>query len=110
MSLQRSFVDFELRQRRSPFENDNPSTLRYKGRRKSKVFAVFMSSLPTPETETPFICASQPWLETECVGEKFYKERDGKQYCLFHYPGNKSGFWEAVNKRLKAQDFNFQGV
>ncbi len=69
-----------------------------------------MSSSPTPETETPFICASEPWLETECVGEEFYKEHDGMQYCVFHYPGNKSGFWEAVNKKLKAQDFNFQGV
>src|SRR2546423_7040508 len=69
-----------------------------------------MSSSPTPETETPFICASEPWLETECVGEEFYKEHDGNQYCVFHYPGNKPEFWEAVNKKLKAQDFNFQGV
>ncbi|HBB94820.1 MAG TPA: hypothetical protein DC054_05465 [Blastocatellia bacterium] len=69
-----------------------------------------MSSSPTPETETPFSCASEPWLETECLGEKFYKEHDGMQYCVFHYPGNKSGFWEAVSQKLKAQDFNFQGV
>lgn len=69
-----------------------------------------MSDSPTPETETPFICASNPWLENECPEQEFYQEHNGRQYCIFHFPGNKSGFWEAVNDKLKRHDFNFQGV
>lgn len=66
--------------------------------------------LPSSETETGFVCASNPWLETECAGLEFYKEQDGRQYCILHFPGNKSGFWEAINDKLKRDDFNFQGV
>src|ERR1041385_4275747 len=69
-----------------------------------------LSTDSSSEIEPRFVCASEPWLETECVGEKFYGVHNERQYCIFHFPGKKSGYWEAVEDRLKRHDCNFQGV
>jgi uncharacterized protein YjbI with pentapeptide repeats len=42
----------------------------------------------------------------------FFREHEGKQYCVLHYPGNEKGatFHEALKRKLEAGDFNFYGV
>jgi len=63
-------------------------------------------------TDTDFICDCNEDFRSACEGFSFYKEKDGKQYCILHYPDkNKSkDFKEALQKKLNANDFNFRGV
>jgi len=54
------------------------------------------------------------WLEEQCH-EPFYKEHDGRPYCVLHFPdsGKKEQFNEALEKRLDPENenyFNFVGV
>jgi uncharacterized protein YjbI with pentapeptide repeats len=54
------------------------------------------------------------WLEEECH-EPFYKEDNGRPYCVLHYPGGakKEHFAAALAKRLDPENqnyFNFVGV
>jgi uncharacterized protein YjbI with pentapeptide repeats len=55
------------------------------------------------------------WLIDYICGEGFYKEHDGRRYCVFHYPSKdkKEDFESALQTRLAGTgpDFlNFQGV
>lgn len=54
------------------------------------------------------------WLEEECH-EPFYKEDDGRPYCVLHYPGGakEEQFTAALAKRLDSENenyLNFVGV
>lgn len=51
-------------------------------------------------------------MRNACRQENFYKEHRGKRYCVLHYPGTekKEDFQESLQRKLKAQDFDFRGV
>ncbi|HZY57384.1 MAG TPA: acyltransferase family protein, partial [Rubrobacteraceae bacterium] len=42
----------------------------------------------------------------------FYKQHEGKQYCVLHFPGKEkeADFQEALGKKLEDRDFDFAGV
>ena len=73
-----------------------------------------MSTSPTIENApaAPFICACEDFMRSACAGEGFYQAHEGKPYCVLHYPGNDKGalFDKALDRKLKAKDFNFSGV
>src|SRR5262249_39531039 len=61
---------------------------------------------------SPFVCECETWMRKACEGEKFYKEKEGKRYCVLHYPGKgkELDFKITLEKKLKHNDFNFSGV
>ncbi|HKR01615.1 MAG TPA: pentapeptide repeat-containing protein [Pyrinomonadaceae bacterium] len=73
-----------------------------------------MSSSPTDESvnDYTFVCESDEWCRESCVGEPYYGEKEGKKYCVLHFPGKEKAFAfdEALKARLKAQRFDFRGV
>jgi hypothetical protein len=58
------------------------------------------------------VCECDVWLRSACVRETFYKEHDGKRYCVLHYPGieKKEEFQKALEWKLSQGDFDFSGV
>jgi hypothetical protein len=70
--------------------------------------------MPSPRvTMSPgFVCDGGSRLRSACAGLPFFKEHEGKRYCVLHYPGkDKSAvFSEALKKKLEVEDFNFRGV
>lgn len=68
-------------------------------------------SVEVPAAEE-FVCdyGEDFWLA--CRGLPFYKEHQGEQYCVLHYPGKEKSedFVVAIRKKLEAKDFNFRGV
>jgi hypothetical protein len=73
-----------------------------------------MSSSSTPEVtaESAFVCDCAGPLPSACNGEPFYKEHDGKRYCVLHFPGNEKSvaFKKALERKLGGKDFNFRGI
>src|SRR6266404_222324 len=71
-----------------------------------------MPDSPTPETESAFVCDCDRWGRSACAGEPFYKEQEGKRYCILHFPGKDKGayFQRALQRKLDNKDFNFRGV
>ncbi len=73
-----------------------------------------MSTHSSPATHDgdTFICECEGLALVACRGEGFYKEHDGRRYCVLHYPGTekKVDFAAALQRKLDANDFNFQGV
>ena len=71
----------------------------------------FMTS-PTlePIVDSSFVCACEKEVRSACVEEPFYKEREGKRYCLLHYPGSEKEdeFRVAFERKRKAKDYNFR--
>lgn len=68
---------------------------------------------PTPADDVTFVCAvSYELMRRACRRESFYKEHDGKLYCVLHYPGTEKeeDFEKALKQKLDNKDFNFQGV
>src|ERR1051326_1836479 len=64
-----------------------------------------------PSADNEFVC--KHWLaRLVCKGLPFYKEDEGKQYCVLHYPGKekRADFAIALQKKLEAKDFDFSGV
>jgi hypothetical protein len=59
-----------------------------------------------------FVCACRDWMREACRHESFYKEHEGKLYCILHYPGTekKEAFQQALQRKLAAKDFDFRGV
>ncbi len=51
-------------------------------------------------------------MRSACEGEPFYKEHEGKQYCVLHSPEKEKSeaFNEALNRKLENKDFDFRGV
>ncbi len=71
-----------------------------------------MPDSPTSEPESAFVCDCVESMRSACVGEPFYKEHEGKRYCVLHFPGKQksSTFQKALQRKLDDKDFNFQGV
>jgi hypothetical protein len=71
-----------------------------------------MSDSPTSEPESAFVCDCEAWMRSACAGEPFYKDDEGKRYCVLHFPSKeKSGdFKVALQRKLHKKDFCFCGV
>jgi hypothetical protein len=59
-----------------------------------------------------FVCDCSEEARPACAEERFYKEHEGKRYCVLHYPGKEKSadFDEALRKKREAGDSNFRGV
>jgi len=70
-----------------------------------------MSSSP-PTEAAAFVCDCRKLSRSSCKGLAFFKEHEGKRYCVLHYPGKdkKGAFAEVIKRKLEAEDFNFRGV
>lgn len=71
-----------------------------------------MSDSPTPEPESAFVCDCQEQMRSACNGEPFYREQEGKRYCVLHFPGKEKSadFKQALERKLGTKDFDFRGV
>jgi len=73
-----------------------------------------MSSPPTPETaaDSAFAYKCEWSSYGSCSGEPFFKEHEGKKYCVLHYPGKekRAAFDIALTRKHLTKDFNFSGV
>jgi uncharacterized protein YjbI with pentapeptide repeats len=63
-------------------------------------------------SEPAFVCDCDKWVRSACSGLPFYREKQGKRYCVLHYPGKDKSeeFRIAMQQKLDSADFNFQGV
>ncbi len=73
-----------------------------------------MSTSPPSKTTNyeRFNCECEVWMRNACRDEGFYREQDGKHYCVLHYPGTekKADFQRALEDKLNKADFDFRGV
>lgn len=71
-----------------------------------------MPDSPTSEPESDFVCDCAVWMRSACTGEPFYKEHEGKTYCVLHFPGEEkgAGFEATLQRKLKNKDFDFGGI
>jgi uncharacterized protein YjbI with pentapeptide repeats len=58
------------------------------------------------------VCECEDHMRSACHNEVFYKEYDGKRFCVLHYPGKDKSqeFRVALQRKLTNQDFDFRGV
>lgn len=70
-----------------------------------------MSISSTSEPEA-FVCDCKESVRSACTGETFYKDHEGKRYCVLHFPGREKSadFKQALQRKLESNDFNFRGV
>lgn len=71
--------------------------------------------MPDSLTTTPelaFVCDCELLSRTACAKEPFYKEHEGKSYCVLHLPETDkcAGFGQALKRKLDRSDFDFAGV
>lgn len=59
-----------------------------------------------------FICSCDEGMRQACLGESYYREYNGKQYCVLHYPSEKKSgdFKISLKRKLENQAFKFTGV
>lgn len=69
-----------------------------------------MPASPTSEPEYAFLCDCEEQMRSACEGEIFYAGHNGRRYCVLHFPGGKSKFWEALYRKLDRNDLDFRGV
>lgn len=71
-----------------------------------------MPDSPTSEPESDFVCDCDESVRSACAGESFYKEQEGKRYCVLHFPGKEKGaeFKKALQRKRDNKDSNFRGV
>src|SRR5438874_3462026 len=71
-----------------------------------------MPDSSTSEAESDFVCECEEWMRSACAGEAFYEEREGKRYCVLHFPGleKSADFSVALRRKLENNDFKFWGV
>src|SRR6058998_1747183 len=71
-----------------------------------------MSDSSTSEPESSFVCDCEEWMRSTCAGEPFYKDHEGKRYCVLHFPGRKNVaiFEKVLKKKLDNKDYDFNGV
>src|SRR5438876_8012402 len=71
-----------------------------------------MPESPTSEPESSFVCDCEEWMRSACAGEPFYKDHEGKRYCVLHLPGKEKSadFQKALRRKLDTEDFDFRGV
>jgi hypothetical protein len=65
-----------------------------------------------PEPESDFVCDCDVLVREACAGEPFYRELEGKRYCVLHFPSKEKSadFEKALQQKLENKDFNFRGV
>ncbi len=70
------------------------------------------SEAASPNAESLFVCECDAWMRSACKGEAFFREYEGKRYCVLHYPNidKVDAFRVSLNRKLEAKDFNFLGV
>ncbi|HKS11297.1 MAG TPA: pentapeptide repeat-containing protein [Pyrinomonadaceae bacterium] len=61
--------------------------------------------------DSEFTCECKDWIRSSCIGEPFFLKHEGERYCVFHLPGEgkSAAFYEALQKKLDRQDYNFRG-
>jgi hypothetical protein len=61
---------------------------------------------------TDFVCDVDEDLRSACEGLGYFREHQGKAYCVLHYPGEKRAakFEEAKQRKLLQKDYDFGGV
>jgi uncharacterized protein YjbI with pentapeptide repeats len=66
----------------------------------------------TTTSESDFVCDCEELMRSACLAEPFYKEHEGKRYCVLHFPGKEKSaeFVKAMERKLEANDFSFNGV
>lgn len=71
-----------------------------------------MSDSVTAKPESTFVCDCDQRMRSACAGEPFYKEHEGKRYCVLHFPGGAKNehFKHAIGRKIEKQDFDFRGV
>jgi len=73
-----------------------------------------MSTQEPSKESTPnsFVCDCEEDMRYACASEGFYKKKEGKRYCVLHYPGGEKveAFRTALNNKLASKDYNFNGV
>ena len=60
---------------------------------------------PEPIAAPPFVCECKEWMRLACWGEPFYKEHEGKRYCILHFPGKEKcvDFLDTVERRISEE-------
>jgi hypothetical protein len=71
-----------------------------------------MPDSPTSGPESDFVCDCEEWFRAACVGLPFYKEHEGKRYCVLHFPSKEKSvdFKKALLRKLESKDFDFRGL
>lgn len=73
-----------------------------------------MTASPEVEAKSykPFVCECEEQMRSACDGLSYYKEYEGKLYCVLHFPSKEkiSDFKDTLRQKLNANDFNFCGV
>lgn len=71
-----------------------------------------MPSSLSAEAPITFVCDCEEWMRSACERLLFFKEHEGKRYCVLHYPdgGKSAAFREALKEKLDVRDFDFRGV
>ena len=71
-----------------------------------------MPDSPKSELESTFVCDCEQWMRSACAGVPFYKEHEGKRYCVLHFPDNSKGveLEKVLQRKLRNKDFDFRGV
>jgi uncharacterized protein YjbI with pentapeptide repeats len=73
-----------------------------------------MSTTPQlkENNSTSFVCDCEEWMRSACASEVFYREHEGKRYCVLHYPVREKieAFRSALKRKLDTEDFDFRGV
>ncbi|HEY2963668.1 MAG TPA: pentapeptide repeat-containing protein, partial [Pyrinomonadaceae bacterium] len=73
-----------------------------------------MATSPTSQNTSvsEFVCECADLFRSACTAEPFYKERNGKRYCVLHYPSVQkiSDFQDTFKRKLHRKDFDFRGV
>lgn len=64
------------------------------------------------QSEREFVCACEEWMRSACAREGFFREHEGRSYCVLHYPNQDktTAFNSVLQKKLEAKDFDFRGV
>src|SRR5258708_6553124 len=70
------------------------------------------SVTPDPATDSAFVCDCKPTWRSACAGEPFFREHEGKRYCVLHFPGQEKTvqFKEVLDRKREQKNFVFSGV
>ena len=71
-----------------------------------------------PASEPSFVCGCENLMRSACTDEPFYKEHEGKTYCVLHYPSAEKSiefqatFHRSLYPARRGADYgrNFLGV
>lgn len=74
--------------------------------------SAIQSESASPDVAPAFVFDCGGLASSACQGESFFREHEGKRYCVLHYPGadKVEAFRVAFNRKLEAKDFDFVGV